>query len=106
MVGGLYLVLNPGLTLEGLTFAIAVLFILEGMFRVVAGIAAWKLPGSEWVLIDGIVSLMLGVIIGYNWPNSSGWVLGTIIGVNLLVSGFTRLIVTGMTKSAISASSH
>jgi len=106
LVGGIYLIFNPGIALEGLTFAVAVIFILEGIFRMIAGFASWMLPGSGWVLLDGIVSTLLGVLIGYNWPGSSGWALGTIIGVNLLSSGFTRLMVSSLARSAVNAVSH
>lgn len=100
LVGGIYLILNPGLTLEGLTFAIAFVFVIEGVLRIIASLGFWRLPGSGWALFDGIVSIVLGMMIGYSWPESSVWVLGTIIGVNLLVSGFTRLMFSNMVKGA------
>lgn len=101
LVGGVYLILNPGLALGGLTFAIAFVFVVEGILRIIASLSFWKLPGSGWVLVDGLISIALGVMIGYSWPESSGWVLGTIIGVNLLVSGFTRLMVSATVKGAV-----
>jgi uncharacterized membrane protein HdeD (DUF308 family) len=51
-----------------------------------------SLPGSGWVLFDGIMTLLLGFLIGYPWPLSSAWAIGTLVGINLLVSGFTRLM--------------
>lgn len=101
LVGGVYLVSNPGLALDELTFAAAVVFVAEGILRIIASIGFWKLPGSGWALFDGIISIALGLMIGYRWPESSGWVLGTIIGVNLLVSGFTRLMVSAAVKGAV-----
>ncbi|HMQ03169.1 MAG TPA: DUF308 domain-containing protein [Pyrinomonadaceae bacterium] len=101
LLGGVYLIINPGLALDGLTFAIAFVFVVEGILRIIASIGFWKLPGSGWALFDGIISIALGVMIGYSWPESSVWVLGTIIGVNLLVSGFTRLMVSAAVKGAV-----
>ena len=51
-----------------------------------------SLPGSGWILFDGIVTLILALMIWRSWPASAVWALGTIVGINLLMSGFTRLM--------------
>jgi uncharacterized membrane protein HdeD (DUF308 family) len=46
--------------------------------------------GTSWFLIDGIVSLLLAALIFFHWPSSSGWALGTLVGISLLFSGIAR----------------
>ena len=50
--------------------------------------------GSGWFLIDGIVTLILGVMIWQLWPSSAEWVLGTIVGISIFFSGVTRLMIS------------
>ena len=40
----------------------------------------------------GIVTLILAVMIWQSWPASAVWAVGTIVGINLLMSGFTRMM--------------
>jgi uncharacterized membrane protein HdeD (DUF308 family) len=92
VVGGFYLVFHPALALQSLTLVLAAILVAEGVLQMIAFFQFRSLPGSGWVLFDGIVTLLLGIMIGYPWPFSSGWAIGTIVGINLLVSGFTRLM--------------
>ena len=48
---------------------------------------------SGWMLANGIVALVLGGMIWLQWPSSSVWAIGTLVGVNLLFTGITRLMV-------------
>ena len=61
------------------------------------------LPGSGWILCDAILTLMLGGLIAYPWPGSSLWAIGTLVGVNLIISGFTRLMYSVAARSLISS---
>jgi len=45
------------------------------------------------MLLNGIVALVLGLMIWLQWPSSSIWAIGTLVGVNLLLTGVTRLMV-------------
>jgi uncharacterized membrane protein HdeD (DUF308 family) len=64
----------------------------EGALQMVVFFQFRALPGSGWLLFDSITTLLLGLLIAYGWPTSSAWAIGTLVGVNLLVSGFTRLM--------------
>lgn len=92
LIAGVYLLVNPKLSLVSLTLALAVLFLVEGIFHLVTYFHVRGLPGSGWILFDGIVTLILAVMIWRSWPASAVWALGTIVGINLLMSGFTRLM--------------
>jgi len=51
------------------------------------------LPGSGWNLLNAILTLSLAYVIWRSWLWSLAWAIGTLVGVNLLVSGFTRLMI-------------
>lgn len=91
IVGGLYLAFHPALSLVTLTLLLAVLFLVEGIMAIISFFHVRGLPGSWWLLFDGVVTLILSVMIWRTWPVSAVWVVGTLVGINLLLSGFTRL---------------
>jgi uncharacterized membrane protein HdeD (DUF308 family) len=92
LVAGVYLLMHPKLSLVSLTLALAVLFFVEGIFHIVTWFQVRSAPGAGWLLFDGIVTLILAVLIWRSWPASAVWALGTLVGINLLMSGFTRLM--------------
>src|SRR6266851_6716243 len=103
IAGGIYLAANPGLSLLALTLVLAGIFFAEGVMRIVFFFQTRPLPGAGWVLFDGIMTLVLGFLVMRNWPDSSQWAIGTIVGVNLIVSGFTRLMLSVAARKALKA---
>jgi len=101
IVGGFYLAFQPGLTLQSLTLVLAGVFFAEGVLRIIFFFEIRSLPGAGWALVDGILTIGLGLVITRNWPESSSWAIGTIVGVNLVVSGFTRLMYSVAARRAL-----
>jgi uncharacterized membrane protein HdeD (DUF308 family) len=91
LAGGAYLLANPLLGVAGLTLALAIFFLAEGVMDMVAYFVSRRHERSAWLLMHGIVSLFLGLIIWRQWPSSSLWLIGTIVGISMFISGFTRL---------------
>jgi uncharacterized membrane protein HdeD (DUF308 family) len=103
VVGGFYLVFNPGLALKSLTLVLAAILFAEGVLQMIVFFQLRSLPGSGWVLFDGILTLILGFLIVYHWPSSSEWAIGTLVGINLLMSGFTRLMYSAAARRELKA---
>ena len=103
ILGGLYLAFHPGLALASLTLAMAVMFFFEGAMETIAFFQFRILPGSGWVLFDGVVTLFLAYLIWRPWPGSSIWAIGTILGINLITSGFTRLMYSVAARRTLEA---
>jgi uncharacterized membrane protein HdeD (DUF308 family) len=92
LAAGAYLIARPALGLAGLTLALAIFFVAEGVVDVIAYFSTRKSDGSAWMLLDGIVTLVLGLMIWNRWPGTSLWVLGTLVGINMLMTGISRLM--------------
>lgn len=103
IIGGGYLAFHPGLTLASLTLLVAAIFLVEGITEVVTFFQFSSIPGSGWTLFDGIVTIFLAYMIWRPWPVSSVWAIGTLVGVNLIFSGFTRLMYSVGAKKTIQA---
>jgi uncharacterized membrane protein HdeD (DUF308 family) len=91
-LGGVYLLLHPFLALVALTFALAVFFFVQGVLELAAYLFSRSGRKSSWVLINGFVSIILGGMIWKHWPSSSLWALGQLVGIGMLMTGLTRLI--------------
>ena len=100
LVGG-YMLINPVLGVVSLTLAVAVYFIVEAALEFVLSFRLRPMPGSGWLLFDGIVTAILAVIIFATWPLSSAWALGTLAGISMLFSGTARLMLSLAARRAI-----
>lgn len=49
--------------------------------------------GWQWLALSGVVTLLVGLLIAFGWPGNSVWVLGLILGVDLLIQGWTLLFI-------------
>jgi uncharacterized membrane protein HdeD (DUF308 family) len=94
LIFGIYFLLHPVLGVAAFTLALAVFFVVEGVFDLVAYFQARALPGSGWILFDGIVTLVLGILVWRQWPSSSLWVIGTLVGISMIMTGTTRLMLS------------
>jgi uncharacterized membrane protein HdeD (DUF308 family) len=91
---GGYLILHPLLGVASLTLVLASLFLVEGVLNIVLYVKMRPTHGSAWVLIDGIVTLLLGVLIYMQWPSSSLWAIGTLVGISMIFSGIARVMMS------------
>jgi len=94
LIVGLYFLLNPLLGVAAFTLALAIFFVIEGVMDLVAYFQTRAIPGSGWILFDGIVTLILGVLVWRQWPSSSLWVIGTLVGISMVFTGMTRLMLS------------
>jgi uncharacterized membrane protein HdeD (DUF308 family) len=92
LVAGVYLLLHPRLNLLSLTLLLAALFLVEGILHIATYFQLRGRAASGWILFDGIVTIVLAILIWKSWPLSAVWAIGTLVGINLLISGFTRLM--------------
>lgn len=90
--GGVYFLMNPLIALEALTLLLAVLLFVEGGVDLVAYSAQKRLPGSTWLLVNAFVTAGLGTLLAMHWPAGSARAVGTIVGVNLMVTGYSRMM--------------
>ncbi len=71
-----------------LTLFIAAFFILVGTFRVVVSLVE-RFPQWGWALLNGVVTLIAGIIIYDAFPSSALWVIGLLVGIELILNGWT-----------------
>ena len=92
LIGGLYFLTHTIMGVSTLTLLLSGVILAEGVLEIVAYIRLKNMLGAGWMLMNGIVTLLLGGLIWFHWPSSSVWAIGTLVGVNLLMTGISRLM--------------
>jgi uncharacterized membrane protein HdeD (DUF308 family) len=92
LVAGANLIARPALGAAGLSLVLGIFLIAEGIADVIAYFATRKSGSSLWMLLDGIITLALGFMIWNHWPSGSLWIIGTFVGISMVMTGITRLM--------------
>jgi len=90
LAGGILFILNP---IEGtldLTLFLGFLLAFEGVMELAAA-ASGGVPARGLVLLDGIVTAVLGVMLIAEWPTDSLWAIGTLFAIGLGFSAINLL---------------
>jgi len=98
---GVYLLLHPLDALIALTLILAIYLFFEGVVETIQSFQLRPRHGANWLLFDGIVTLILAVMIWRSWPASTVWVIGTLVGISMIFSGFSRLMLSLAAKRAL-----
>jgi uncharacterized membrane protein HdeD (DUF308 family) len=94
IVFGGYLLLHPVIGVTSLTLLLAVLFLVEGVLSIMLWWKTRAAGGASWILLDALVTLLLGGLIYAHWPSSSVWAIGTLVGVSMIMSGMSRIMLS------------
>lgn len=91
---GLLFLLFPAVGITTLTLLLISLFFVEGVLSL---LYAWRLREETrawgWLVFSGVCSLLVALIILSGWPGSSIWAIGLLVGINLLSSGISLIVV-------------
>lgn len=84
---------HPGIILGVLGLLIAIYFLISGFSSMVL---SFELQSSAKIfsLLNGLISFVLGVIVLTNWPFSSAWVIGLIIGISFIFDGIALISIS------------
>lgn len=87
---GILLIWRPVEGALSLTFVLTAFFLVEGVFQIATSLVYRdSLPGTwGWMLASGVSDLLLVAIIVLGWPATGIWVLGLLVGFNLIMSGW------------------
>ncbi len=89
---GLMLLVDPLKGAVALTLILAVFLLVEGIFKIITALRVRDHRGWGWLLASGIVSVVLGVMIWAQWPASGLWVIGLLVGIQLLFTGWSLVM--------------
>lgn len=88
VLGGFYIVTYPEINALNLTLVLAMFFVIAGLLQIIFALTHY-VYNKIWMLIGGALTLLLGVLIWQQWPISGLWAIGTLVGIELIITGFT-----------------
>jgi uncharacterized membrane protein HdeD (DUF308 family) len=91
---GIYMLVHPAAGMASLTLILAIYLFMEAAVEFMMSLHLRRVKGSGWLMFDGIVTFVLAVLIFKTWPSSSAWVIGTLVGISILFSGVSRLMLS------------
>lgn len=88
---GVSLVTQPGAGLATVTLFLAVWFLVDGVFSIFHALSWRPQPGWGWMLLNGVMSFILGLLVYLQFPSSAVWLVGLLVGIRLVLSGWTMI---------------
>jgi uncharacterized membrane protein HdeD (DUF308 family) len=93
VAAGIYLLLAPLNGTVTLTFVLAVYFIAVGLMRLEIGWVSRGLQNAGLLMFNGALSLVIGLLIAFNLPNTASWAIGLLVGIDFLFIGLSTIAV-------------
>jgi uncharacterized membrane protein HdeD (DUF308 family) len=97
LILGELMIEHPILAGEGITLVLALAFMIGGLARILFTLTH-RFSGSSWVLLNGVITLLLGTMIWRQWPESSLWVIGLFVGIDLIFCGWSWVMLGALVK--------
>lgn len=99
LVAGVYMLFAPEKASVALTLLLGVILVFAGIARLVFGfLLRDRLGGWFSVILSGVLSLALGLLILFRWPESSVWVIGLFVAIDLTLNGLSLIALSLMLK--------
>jgi len=92
-VAGMLLVARPGIGLATLTLLLGGYLLVDGIAGAVLAFHVRPEKGWGWMLFSAVMAVVLGFLLLKEWPLSGLWAIGTLVGINLLFTGFSIISV-------------
>lgn len=84
-----------------ITLLLAAYFTVAGVVRIITS-SALRAPRWGWMLTDGIITLILGILIWAHWPSASLWIVGLFIGIDLIIAGWAQIMLAVAIRRIVS----
>ncbi len=98
-ISGIALAFFPIVGVAALTGVLGTLLLIQAGLLTVTAFQLKPLDGWGWLLVDAGASLLLGLTIIAQWPFSSVWAIGTLVGVSMLMGGISRIMISAKIRS-------
>jgi len=99
VVVGALCIANPVTAAMNMTLLIAAFCFIGGLFKMIVSLVI-RFESWGWVFFNGLVTFILGALIYSEWPLSGLWLIGAFVGIDMLLSGWSWIILSLAAKRA------
>lgn len=89
VIVGLWLIVEPHDGTLTLTLVLGIYFLFMGLTRITAAFVSRGRPNAGLLGLNGVVSLLIGILILAKFPSSADWAIGLLVGIDLIFAGWT-----------------
>jgi len=90
-MAGVFIVRYPVANAISLTVLLAIFFAVSGIAKIVFAFSK-NIPHKGWLFFNGAITLVLGILIWQQLPTSGLWVIGMMVGVDAMFTGWTWIM--------------
>jgi uncharacterized membrane protein HdeD (DUF308 family) len=101
---GVMLFVYPFTGILTLTLLLGTFLVTEGTFELILAFQLRPQDNWTWILGDGIITLVLGAMIWFQWPFNAPWLLGTLVGISIIFTGISRVMLSLNARSTLNPS--
>jgi len=91
VAAGIYTWAFPIPALEAITLWLAAIFFVTGFLRLISAFQHRHFREWFWLVLSSAISILMGVLIMTGYPESSLWLPGLLIAIELLLQGWSLL---------------
>ena len=91
IAAGVYTWAFPIPALEAITLWLAAIFFVTGVLRLISAFQHRHFNEWIWLVLSSAISILMGVLIMSGYPESSLWLPGLLIAIELLLQGWSLL---------------
>jgi uncharacterized membrane protein HdeD (DUF308 family) len=88
---GIWLIVEPHNGTLTLTLVLGIYFLFMGLTRIAVAFVARGQQGAGLAGLSGFASLLIGILILVKFPSSADWAIGLLVGIDLIIVGWTLL---------------
>lgn len=100
LVGGSMIIYDPVLASTLITAILAGMLIAIGISRMIMAFLARESKGWGWLFVAGLASLILGLMIMAHWPVSGLWFIGLFIAIEMIINGWSYILLAFAARRA------
>ena len=98
---GIVLLIYPLTGLLSLTLLITAFFLAGGIIRIVLALKLRPFDHWGWLLFGGILDLILATLIITQWPEAAALIVGLLVGIDLIFTGWIMLLLASATHRLV-----
>lgn len=91
VAAGIYTWVFPIPALEAITLWLAAIFFVTGILRLISAFQHRHFNEWFWLVLSSAISILMGILIMNGYPESSLWLPGLLIAIELLLQGWSLL---------------
>lgn len=91
LIFGILLILFPMAGIISLTLLLSLFLLVEGIAKIYLGFQIRPFPNWGLFALNGVLAIIMAIIIWAGWPGTAFWVLGLLVGINMIFFGIALI---------------